>query len=329
MVQLVSMDSRHTDLAVQVRDLEAMRFREEIQPKISEWISEISGGKLSVMSVQTRILHAFIRYVPEFRTLLDAAFIDGEGLNIPCTLDNNYLCTVISCTKGPYYRRVVCEWPGGRREAWQLGLGTMPRSGETYIESFILSPYQDVGPKHNETVEVQVDVTDREVQVQDLEKMSFRADIQPEIRRWISNISTLGWTVMDVQKNILHKFRSYVPGLSELLQPAFTDSESLNILCTLDDNYLCKVISCTLRPGYKRIVLVWPGGRQEVWELTLGISPRDGKSYIDNFICSQYQDTSQRFKSKSVLLSDGEGPSGAKACVCALLGRLRSLEETH
>ena len=137
---------------------------------------------------------------------------------------------------------------------------------------------------------------DREVQVQDLEEMRFRAEIQRDVTRWISNISTLDWTVAHVQKSILHKFRRYVPGLRELLQPSFTDSESLNIPCTLDDNYLCKVISCTPGPYYKRIVLVWPGGRQEVWELTLGKSPRNGETYIENFICSQYQDTSQRFE---------------------------------
>ena len=137
---------------------------------------------------------------------------------------------------------------------------------------------------------------DAAVQVQDLEDMSFRPEFQPEITRWISNISTIGWTVVNVQKSILHKFRSYVPGLRELLQPAFTDSESLNIVCTLEDNYLCTITSCTSRPGYKRIVLVWPGGRQEVWELTLGKSPRNGETYIENFICSQYQDTSQRFE---------------------------------
>ena len=101
--------------------------------------------KLSVMSVQRRILHAFIKYVPEFRELLHHAFIDSESLNIPCTLDNNYLCTVISCRQGAYYKRVVCVWPGGRREVWQLGLGKRPRSGENYIENFIVSPYQDVG----------------------------------------------------------------------------------------------------------------------------------------------------------------------------------------
>ncbi len=81
-------------------------------------------------------------------------------------------------------------------------------------------------------------MTDRDgdtvVQVQDLENMRFRPEFQSEITRWISNISTLNWTVVNVQKSILHKFRSYVPGLRELLQPAFTDSESLNIPCTLD-----------------------------------------------------------------------------------------------
>ena len=157
---------------------------------------------------------------------------------------------------------------------------------------------------------------DAAVQVQDLEDMSFRPDIQPEITQWISNISTLNWTVVNVQKSILHKFRSYVPEFRELLRPAFTDSESLNIVCTLDNNYLCTITSCTPGPYYKRIVLVWPGGRQEVWELTLGKSPRNGETYIENFICSQWQNIGER-----VVV-----PANAKVDMCVLLRRLEGLK---
>ena len=153
---------------------------------------------------------------------------------------------------------------------------------------------------------------DAAVQVQDMENMRFSPEFQSEITRWISNISTLGWTVAHVQKSILHKFRSYVPGLRELLQPSFTDSESLNIVCTLENNYLCTITSCTSRPGYKRIVLVWPGGRQEVWELTLGKSPRNGETYIENFIYSQWQNIGER-----VVV-----PAKAKVDMCVLLRRL-------
>ena len=157
---------------------------------------------------------------------------------------------------------------------------------------------------------------DREVQMEDLESMRFRKDIQPEITGWISLISTANWTVVDVQKHILNKNRSCVPGLRELLQPAFTDSESLNIPCTLDNNYLRTITSCTPGPYYKRIVLVWPGGRQEVWELTLGKSPRNGETYIENFIYSQWQNIGER-----VVV-----PAKAKVDMCVLLRRLEGLK---
>ena len=157
---------------------------------------------------------------------------------------------------------------------------------------------------------------DAAVQVQNLKNMRFHAEIQPEITRWISNISRLGWTVAHVQKSILHKFRSYVPGLRELLQPAFTDSESLNIPCTLDNNYLCTITSCTPGPYYKRIVLMWPGGRQEVWELTLEKSPRNGETYIENFIYSQCQNIGE-----SVVV-----PAQANTDMGALLRRLEGMQ---
>jgi hypothetical protein len=63
----------------------------------------------------------------------------------------------------------------------------------------------------------------------------------------------------------------------------------LNIRCYLDNVYLCTITACTPVANYKRIVLVWPGGRQEVWELTVDTSPRDGTPYIENFIYSDYQ----------------------------------------
>ena len=135
---------------------------------------------------------------------------------------------------------------------------------------------------------------DTVLQVQDLKNMRFRSEIQEVITEWISLISPTGWTVVDVQRRILHQFRAYVQGIRALLQSP--DSASLNIPCTLDGNYLCTITSCTPRfPDtprwdYKRVVLVWPGGRQEAWDLQLDKSPRDGQTYILNFTCSEYHD---------------------------------------
>ena len=44
---------------------------------------------------------------------------------------------------------------------------------------------------------------DAAVQVQDLENMRFRPDIQLDVTRWISNISTQNWTVVNVQRRLL------------------------------------------------------------------------------------------------------------------------------
>lgn len=135
---------------------------------------------------------------------------------------------------------------------------------------------------------------DAVLEVQDLKNMRFRPEIQGVITEWISLISPTGWTVVDVQRRILHQFRAYVQGIRALLQSP--DSASLNIACTLDGNYLCTITSYTPRfPDtprwdYKRVVLVWPGGRQEAWDLKLDKSPRDGQTYILNFTCSEYQD---------------------------------------
>jgi hypothetical protein len=128
-------------------------------------------------------------------------------------------------------------------------------------------------------------MTESAVTTTDLLKMAFSPDVISTLARWIS----IGWTVEQVQKNILHRYRSRIHGLERLLDPAFKDSESLNIRCSLDGNYLCTITACTPMANYKRIVLVWPGGRQEVWELTVDTSPRDGTPYIENFIYSSYQ----------------------------------------
>ena len=148
MVKLVTMTLSNMDREVQVQDLESMEFRSDIQPQITEWISLISKNKLNVVDVQTRILK-FIRYVPEFRQLLHPSFTDSESLNIPLTLDNNYLCTIISCTPRSSYKRIVVVCPGGRQEVWELTLGKNPRSGESYIEDWQRSAYQGVAQMHN------------------------------------------------------------------------------------------------------------------------------------------------------------------------------------
>ena len=147
-----------------------------------------------------------------------------------------------------------------------------------------------------------------EVQEQDLKDMSFRPDIQPEITEWISKISRPNWGVRGVQKKILWKFIAFVPEFRELLDNAFVDSESLNIPCTLDNNYLCTIISCTPRNYYKRIVVVWPGGRQEVWELVLEKHPRSGDNYILSFVCSGEQLASSR----QAVISEGKTIVGTK-----------------
>jgi hypothetical protein len=67
--------------------------------------------------------------------------------------------------------------------------------------------------------------------------------------------------------------------------------------------------------NYKRIVLVWPGGRQEVWELTVDTSPRDGTPYIENFIYSEYQMGGKRIPHT---LSSTD--------MCALLRQLQALK---
>ena len=157
--------------------------------------------------------------------------------------------------------------------------------------------------------------TDPELTLDVLQHMRFGEWFEGDITRWIDNISTLNWTVLHVQQNILHGFRDYIDGLKELLQPAFKDSESLNIQCTLDHNYLCTIISCTQRNSYKRVVVVWPGGRQEVWEMTVDKSPRDGKPYIENFICSAYQMDGNRI-----------AHTLSSADMCALLRQLEALK---
>jgi hypothetical protein len=102
------------------------------------------------------------------------------------------------------------------------------------------------------------------IQVEDIDKMRFRSDIQPQIDKWIQ----MKLDVVEVQKNILHWGRQWV-GLTELCNPAFEDSDSLNIPCILDNNYLCRVTSCTTGRNGKKLRVVWPGGREEEWLLAM------------------------------------------------------------
>ncbi len=112
------------------------------------------------------------------------------------------------------------------------------------------------------------------IQLEDIDKMRFRSDIQPDIDKWIQQ----KMDVVEVQKNILYWSRNYV-GLTELCNPAFEDSDSLNIPCVLDNNYLCTVTSCTtVNSNPKTLRVVWPGGREEKWMLTFWTGPDKEKS---------------------------------------------------
>jgi len=66
------------------------------------------------------VLHRYYLYVIGFTELLNPEFEDSESLDMPCTLDNNDLCTITSCTQGFYYKIVIVVWSGGRKEEWYL-----------------------------------------------------------------------------------------------------------------------------------------------------------------------------------------------------------------
>jgi hypothetical protein len=140
------MPDRDGDSTLEVEDLQKMRFHEELMPDITWWISNISSSpnKWTVADVLNHILIKVVRRVPGFWELLYPAFY-SESLDMPCTVDNNYLCTVTSCTRGPFYKRIGIMWPGGRQELWELHLGQTPYTGEPYIDQFIRSPHQDIG----------------------------------------------------------------------------------------------------------------------------------------------------------------------------------------
>ena len=107
-------------------------------------------------------------------------------------------------------------------------------------------------------------------QVQAWQSMQFREDhkdIQRQITEWISMISTKKKTIEDIQNCILQTYRDYVPAFKELKRPEFSSSESLDIKCCIDDNYLCTIISCRDTSFYQEIVAKWPAGRLDTYRI--------------------------------------------------------------
>ncbi len=153
------------------------------------------------------------------------------------------------------------------------------------------------------------------IQVEDIDKMRFRSDIQPDIDKWIHQDKM---DVVELQKNILYWSRKYV-GLTELCNPNFEDSDSLNIPCVLDNNYLCTVTSCTtVNSYYKTLRVVWPGGREEKWMLNFWDGPHD-KMYIDRI---HYIDV---WKKKATVSAGMHALSGSDDALLAPVGGISAL----